>query len=61
MALEKMLKDKGDLIETILKLLEGREAKATLNLDGIKFKVGNSSVAVNGKVELTLVPVDKKK
>lgn len=61
MAIEEILKDKEELIQTVLSLLEGREAKATLNLEGIKFKIGKSSVAVNGKVNLTFVPMEKKK
>jgi len=60
MSLEKVLKDKEELIETILKLLEGKEAKATLNLNGIKFMVGKSSVSMSGKIEFVFVPVEEK-
>jgi len=59
MALEDILKDKEELINTMLKLLEGREARATLDLDGISFKLGKSTVAVNGKLQLTFIPVEK--
>lgn len=61
MAIEEILKDKEELINTVLKLLEGREAKATLDLDGISFKVGSSAVNVDGKLQLTFVPIDKSK
>lgn len=61
MAIEDILKDKEELINTVLSLLEGRQAKATLNLDGIKFKIGKSSVAMDGKVNLTFVPLERKK
>lgn len=61
MAIEDILKDKEELINTVLKLLEGREAKATLDLDGISFRVGKSTVAVDGKLQLTFIPVDRVK
>lgn len=58
--LEEILKNKEDIILKLLDVLEGKEAKAKLNLDGIEFQVGNSAVKVKGEVELTFVPMAKK-
>jgi hypothetical protein len=60
MAIEEILKDKEALLLKLLEILEGREAKARLNLDGIEFKVGKSAVKLNGKIEISFVPIEKK-
>jgi hypothetical protein len=59
--LEEIVKDKDELIEAFLKLLEGKESRAKIKLDGVKFKVGNSSVRLEGNLELTLVPMEDKR
>lgn len=52
---------KEEIIETILKMVEGKEARAKINLDGVKFKVGKSQVQLSGAIELTFVPLEKKR
>jgi hypothetical protein len=52
---------KGQIIETILKMLEGKEAKAKINLNGVKFKIGKSQVQLAGTIDITFVPLEKRK
>ena len=58
--LEEIVKNKEELIMKILQILEGKETKTKVSLDGVEFNVGNSKVSVNGDVEFTLVPFVKK-
>lgn len=59
--IEEILKEKGELLEKFIEIIEGKEAKTRINLDGIKFKVGKSVVQMNGSVELVFIPLEKKK
>lgn len=59
--LQEIVKNKEEFILKILQILEGKETKANVNLDGVEFKFGNSKVKVNGKIEFAIVPFDKKK
>ena len=59
--IEEIIKNKEELFVKILQLLEGKEAKTTVNLDGVEFDIGNSKIKVNGKIEFTIVPVIYKK
>lgn len=54
--IEEILKNKEDLLTKFLSIVEGKETKANINLDGIEFKVGKTSVQLNGNIEFTLVP-----
>ena len=58
---EEIVKNKEELFMKILQILEGKETKTRVNLDGVEFKLGNSKVKVNGNVEFTIVPFIKKK
>lgn len=58
---EELIKNKEEILISLLKVLEGKEAKAKVNLDGVKFKIGNSSVKMEGVVEFTFVPIEDKK
>ncbi|MBI4173298.1 MAG: hypothetical protein HY519_01115 [Candidatus Aenigmarchaeota archaeon] len=51
-----LIRDKEQLMNAVLKVLEGKEAKATLNLDGVHIHLGTSSVELNGKVQMTFIP-----
>ena len=42
-------------------MLEGKEARAKIDLDGIVFTLGKSKVQVEGKVEFTFIPLENKK
>ena len=59
--IEEIIKNKEEILVAFLKVLEGREAKAKVNLDGVKFKVGKSAVKMEGVVEFTFVPLEEKK
>ena len=59
--LEEILSNKEELLIKFLEILEGKEATANVNLDGIEFNVGKSVVKINGNVEFTFVPFKEKK
>lgn len=59
--IEEILKDKEELLEKFLQIIEGKEARTRVNLDGVSFKLGKSTVRMNGSVEFTFVPLDSKK
>ena len=54
--IEEILNNKEELIVSFLKVMEGKEAKAKFNLDGIEFRIGDTKVEVNGAVELKVTP-----
>ena len=58
---EEIVKNKEELFLKILQILEGKETKTKINLDGVEFNIGNSKVSVNGNVEFTITPFAKKK
>lgn len=58
---EEIVKNKEELFIKILQILEGKETKTKVNLDGVEFNIGNSQIRVNGNVEFTIVPFVKKK
>jgi len=58
---EEIVKNKEELFLKVLQILEGKETKTKINLDGVEFNIGNSKVSVNGNVEFTIVPFVKKK
>lgn len=59
--IEEMLKNKEELLLKLLEILEGKESKAKLNLNDVQFHVGNSVVQMKGNIEVTFVPLSKKK
>ena len=58
---DEIVKNKEELFMKILQILEGKETKTKINLDGVEFNLGNSKISVNGDVEFTIVPFVKKK
>jgi hypothetical protein len=59
---EEIVKHKEEIIVKVLNVLEGKEASASVNLDGIKFTVGkNVEIRLNGSVDFTVTPLKKKK
>ncbi len=59
--LEDMVKDKEEFLAKLLEILEGKETKTKVNLNGVEFKIGSSKVKVSGNVEFVIVPFEKKK
>ena len=55
-----LLKNKEDFLIKILDVLEGREAKASINLEGVEFVLGQSKIKLGGKVEVSFLPYGKK-
>ena len=58
--IEEILKNKEEILVSFLKVLEGKEARAKVKLDGIEFHVGQSTVKLNGAVEFTFIPLEEK-
>lgn len=58
--IEEILKNKEEILVSFLKVLEGKEAKAKVNLDGIEFHVGKSAIKLKGTIEFTFIPLEEK-
>ena len=58
--IEEILANKEELLVALLKVLEGKETRATLDLNGVTFKVGQSRVVMEGSIQLTFVPLESK-
>ncbi|MBI4021537.1 MAG: hypothetical protein HY369_04795 [Candidatus Aenigmarchaeota archaeon] len=58
--LEEILKNREELLIKLLEILEGRESRAKVDLHGVEFHVGKSLVRMDGTVDLTFVPLEKK-
>lgn len=48
------------MILQVLELLQGKETKAKIDLNGVAFNIGKSKVTLEGKIEFTLVPLAKR-
>lgn len=59
--IEEVLKNKEEILVGLLKVLEGKESRARVNLDGVKFNIGKSTVKMEGEIEFTFIPLDDKK
>lgn len=59
--IEEILKNKEEILIKFLEILEGKETSAKINLNGVKINVGKSAIRLNGEIELTFVPPEKKK
>lgn len=57
---EELMKNKEELLIKFLGMIEGKETKANICLDGIQFEVGGTKVKVHGNVEFTIVPGKQK-
>jgi len=59
---EEIIKNKEEIIEKVITLLEGKETNTSLNLDNIKFTIAkNIEITVDGKINFTITPLKKKK
>ncbi len=58
--LEELIKNKEDLLLTFMKIIEGKEARAKINLEGVKFMVQGTEVRLDGAVEFSVIPFKKK-
>lgn len=59
--IEEIIKNKEEFLLKLLEILEGKETKTKINLNGIEFKVGDSRIKVSGNIEFVIVPFEKKK
>ncbi len=59
--MEDIIKNKEELVTKLLDVLQGKEATARVNLDGVKFNVGKVTIKLNGEVDFTFVPPKPKK
>ena len=58
---DELLKNKEEILIKVLQFLEGKEATTKLNLSGMQFSIGGTSVKLNGEVEITVVKQAGKK
>ena len=58
--IEEILKNKEEILIKLLQLMEGKESRAKIDLDGVEFHVSNSTVRMKGTVELTFVPIEQR-
>jgi hypothetical protein len=58
---DEVVKNKEELMLKFFNILQGREAKTKLMLDGIELDFGKGKIKVDGSVELTFTPLSKKK
>ena len=59
--IEEVAKNKEELILKFLSIIEGKETKARVNLDGVSFKVAGTEVRLDGDVEFTVMPFQDRK
>lgn len=59
--IEEIINNKEELIVKLLEILEGKETKTKITLDGVEFKFGKTKVKAEGDIELTIVPFSKEK
>ena len=60
--IDEIIKNKEELFVKILQILEGKETKTKISLDGVEFTLGSSKIKADGAIEFTIVPfADKKK
>lgn len=59
--MEDIIKNKEELVTKLLDVLQGKEATARVNLDGVKFNVGKVTIKLSGEVDFTFVPPKSKK
>ena len=59
--IEEVLKNKEEILIAFLKVLEGKEARAKVNLDGVKFNIGKSAVKMEGEIDFTFIPLEEKR
>lgn len=57
---EDLVKNKEEILLKLLSLIEGKEAKGRLKLDGVKLKLGKSEIKMDGAIELTFTPMAEK-
>ena len=58
--IEEIIKNKEELLIRFLQVMEGKETGVKVNLDGVKLKIGNVTVALKGDVEFMFVPFREK-
>jgi len=58
--IKELLEENGSLLEKIMVLLEGREARADINLNGMELKAGKTRVKLAGVIKVTVSQSKKK-
>ena len=58
--IEEIIKNKEELLIKFLQVIEGKEAGVKVNLDGVKFKIGDATIKLSGDVEFMFIPFKKK-
>jgi len=53
--IEELLGKNSEIIAKIFDLIEGREVKTRINLDGVTFTIGKTKINLSGEVEFGLL------
>lgn len=59
--ISEIVKNKEEFLLKILQIMQGKETRTNINLDGVEFNIGGSKVKMNGSIEFVVVPFAKKK
>lgn len=59
--IDEIIKNKEELFVKMLQIMEGKETKTKVSLQGVEFNVGNSKIKADGTIEFTIVPFANKK
>jgi len=52
---EEIMEKKGDLLIKFLDLMEGKEVRTTMNLDGVQLNVGKTIIKLDGEIVFTVL------
>ncbi len=57
--IEELMEKKGDLIMKLLDIIEGKEIKTKMNLDGVELRIGKTDIKLDGEIVFTLARKSK--
>jgi hypothetical protein len=58
--LEEIVKNKGEIIVSLLSIMEGKETTSKVNLDGVELQLGKTKIKLAGQITFTVVPPKNK-
>ncbi len=58
--LEELLRNRQDLLLKVVDILQGREAKARIDLNGVSFHLGETIVKMEGNIQFSVTPLSKR-
>jgi hypothetical protein len=58
--IEEIIKNKEELFLKLIKVMQGKQTEVKLNLDGVRFSVGDITLKLKGNVEVSVIPAKGK-